>query len=82
MSKQIVWQIKQRELTGKKIKINPWWCKDSCIICKKETQYHKPTPLNVRRHYVAGLGQLCLPCYYSTYCHAMVNDEFIEEIFS
>ena len=39
MAKQIVTQLKNRELTGKKIKINPWWCNDQCIICKNETQY-------------------------------------------
>jgi len=82
MSNQIVRQIKQRELTGTKIKINPWWCKEQCIMCKTDTQYPQPTPISVRRYYVEGLGQMCPSCYYATYCHAMVNDEFISEIFS
>ena len=82
MAKQIVTQLKNRELTGKKIKINPWWCKEQCIICKTDTQYPQPTPIYIRRYYVEGLGQLCPSCYYATYCHAMVNDEFISEIFS
>ena len=82
MSTQIVTQLKNRELTGKKIKINPWWYKDSCIMCKTKTQYPQPTPISVRRYHVKGLGQMCPSCYYASHCNAMINDEFISEIFS
>jgi len=82
MSTQIVIQLKNRELTGKKIKINPSQHKDSCIMCKTKTHYSQTTPISVRRYYVKDLGQMCPSCYYATYCNAMVNDEFISEIFS
>ena len=36
--------------------------KDCCVLCGKETQYDKETPVNLRKHYVEGVGQLCDHC--------------------
>ena len=82
MYKNVTKQIKNRELTGEKIKINQHWVKDTCIICKKDTPYTVATKRCLRRHYAESIGQMCPSCYYATYSHAMVNDEFIQEIFS
>jgi len=83
MQKQLIKQLQKRELTGSKIIIiNPWMTKINCVICKQNTQYATPTPLIVRQNYVEGLGQLCKSCYFATYCNGMINDEFLEEIFS
>lgn len=37
---------------------------DSCVRCGKETEYDINTPLEVRRWYVEGGGQLCGDCWY------------------
>lgn len=38
--------------------------KERCVIlsCDKETPYTKDTPIEKRRHYVRGAGQLCEKC--------------------
>ena len=33
--------------------------KDTCVICGKETEYAKDTPIQNRIGYVEGAGQLC-----------------------
>mgnify|MGYP001419508866 CR=1 FL=1 len=41
--------------------------KDKCVVCKKETPYMVSTPIDGRINYVEGAGQLCTPCWSSTY---------------
>lgn len=35
-----------------------------CVRCGKETEYDINTPIEVRRWYVEGAGQLCEDCWY------------------
>lgn len=37
---------------------------ETCVLCGKETEYDINTPLEVRRWYVEGSGQLCGDCWY------------------
>lgn len=41
------------------------WEKERCVItsCSKETPYNKNTPIDQRKHYVRGAGQLCKECH-------------------
>ena len=34
-----------------------------CVICHKETPYTFDTPIDQRRYYYEGVGQLCKDCY-------------------
>jgi len=34
-----------------------------CIICHCETDIKKSTPVDQRKYYVQGFGQLCKKCY-------------------
>ena len=36
--------------------------KEKCVICGKETEYLKSTPIQQRECYVVGCGQLCEDC--------------------
>ena len=38
-----------------------------CAICHKPTDIRKDTPIDVREHYVYGVGQLCIRCFRGTY---------------
>ncbi len=40
---------------------------DKCVICNKETEYLFSTPIDERRFFVAGVGQLCKECYDAVY---------------
>lgn len=40
---------------------------DNCIVCGKETEYSKTTPIDLRYYYVEGAGQLCKECYEKIY---------------
>ena len=35
---------------------------DLCILCGEETGYARSTPVDMRKHYVDGAGQLCPEC--------------------
>ncbi len=37
--------------------------KDRCVLCWKETEYTKDTPIEERQFYIEGSGQLCEECY-------------------
>jgi len=41
--------------------------KEKCVLCDKETKYDKDTPIQKRKYYVEGSGQLCKECYSKTY---------------
>jgi len=43
--------------------------KEECVICGHETKYLKSTPINQRKYYVEGTGQLCRGCYGKIYYH-------------
>jgi uncharacterized protein (UPF0248 family) len=34
-----------------------------CIICHRETDVKKSTPVDKRKYYVEGFGQMCRECY-------------------
>lgn len=38
-----------------------------CIICKKKLKIRKDLPVDQRKYYVEGAGQLCLKCYQEIY---------------
>ena len=37
--------------------------KENCILCGVETPYDFDTNVELRNHYIEGLGQLCRFCY-------------------
>jgi hypothetical protein len=41
--------------------------KEKCVLCGKETEYLKGTPVDQRLHYIEGSGQLCARCYVEIY---------------
>lgn len=41
--------------------------KDKCVRCGKETEYEINSPVEIRRWYVEGSGQLCEKCFYELY---------------
>ena len=61
----VVRQLKKRELTGSKIKINPHWIKEPCVLCHQDTPYTVATGIYVRQHYIEGIGQTCASCFFS-----------------
>lgn len=79
----VVRQLRKRELTGEKVKINPHWIKDVCILCHQDTPYTVTTGLHVRQHYVLGFGQMCAPCYYSANntSTAWMGDDFLDYMY-
>ena len=40
---------------------------ERCVLCWGETDVPKDTPVNRRRYYLEGQGQLCAKCYYELY---------------
>lgn len=40
---------------------------EKCIICGEETIYRFSTPINQRKFYIEGAGQICHHCYYEVY---------------
>jgi hypothetical protein len=41
--------------------------KEICIRCGKETEYDVSAPVDIRRFYVEGFGQLCEECWRELY---------------
>lgn len=41
--------------------------KEVCVLCKKETEVLKCTPVYEREHYVECAGQLCKKCWEELY---------------
>lgn len=37
---------------------------EKCVICKKQTNVLKSTPVKDRKYYVEGAGQLCKECFF------------------
>ena len=42
---------------------------EKCVRCGKETAYQVSTPVDLRRWYVEGSGQLCETCWRKVYEH-------------
>ena len=42
-------------------------CMEKCVICGKETEYSYDVPINERKYYSEGAGQLCEKCYIKLY---------------
>ncbi|MBU0958767.1 MAG: hypothetical protein KKB31_02355 [Nanoarchaeota archaeon] len=40
---------------------------EDCVLCHTQTSVLKQTPIQERRFYVEGAGQLCEGCYKETY---------------
>lgn len=40
---------------------------DKCVICGKDTGIPHDTPIENRRRYITGSGQLCEDCYFDLY---------------
>lgn len=38
---------------------------ETCVVCKKETKVNRNTPVDLRFHYIDGVGELCADCHYS-----------------
>ena len=41
--------------------------KELCVVCWKETEFDKDTPIELRQRYVRGVGQLCYDCWKELY---------------
>lgn len=37
-----------------------------CVLCGCETEYTRETPIEQRRYYISGVGQLCKSCHMNT----------------
>lgn len=40
--------------------------REHCVICRQETEYLYSTPIQERKCYIVGCGQLCAKCYRET----------------
>ena len=40
---------------------------EKCVICGAETPYKFSTPINKRKYYMEGSGQICQECHYTIY---------------
>ena len=40
---------------------------EKCALCKKQTDVPKDMPIDKRKNYVEGAGQLCPACYLKLY---------------
>lgn len=40
---------------------------ERCVLCWKETDVFRNTPIDQRAYYQEGQGQLCARCYYELY---------------
>lgn len=40
---------------------------ERCVLCWRETDIPKDTPVSRRKYYLEGQGQLCAKCYYELY---------------
>ena len=40
---------------------------DCCVLCGSLTEYDKNIPVDLRKYYVVGSGQLCKDCYQDVY---------------
>ena len=41
--------------------------KETCVLCKQETKYHREDHIDFRIGYIQGAGQLCLDCFGKIY---------------
>jgi hypothetical protein len=41
--------------------------REKCVSCGSETPYTINTPIDMRKNYIEGAGQLCDECYEKTY---------------
>jgi len=48
---------------------------EHCVICFKRLRVKKETPIQQRRFYVEGAGQLCEKCFYRIYPKTLHNEE-------
>lgn len=42
---------------------------EKCVVCHKKTTVTADTPVNLRKNYVRGVGELCDKCYLVVYCN-------------
>ncbi len=49
---------------------------ECCVLCGKETEYTRKTPISERTEYIECGGQLCKDCYYELYVKK--KSDFIE----
>lgn len=42
---------------------------DKCVICGADTGVPQSTPVDERKRYISGCGQLCRDCYFDLYIH-------------
>lgn len=47
---------------------------ENCILCGCKTGVNRKTPVNKRRYYVDGCGQLCRECWIETYGCLEIDD--------
>ncbi len=40
---------------------------EKCVLCGKKTEYMHQMPIDERKDYVPGVGQLCSNCYAALY---------------
>lgn len=42
---------------------------DKCVCCGRDSGVAHNTPIDKRKYYISGSGQLCCNCYYALYVH-------------
>jgi len=64
MNKEIEKKEKREKRKGEREEIQEI---EKCIACHKKTEYFKSTPIDQRKYYVKGCGQLCEDCFDAIY---------------
>lgn len=47
---------------------------EKCVICGKKLNIKKIVPIQKRKYYIEGAGQLCEKCYFKIYVERKKND--------
>ena len=50
--------MKEKEIQGANTTVV-----EKCVSCGKETPYLRSTPIQQRKFYIVGIGQVCFECY-------------------
>ena len=51
---------------------------EKCVLCGKDTEVPKSLYIGLRKHYIAGVGELCANCFAELY-KKQINEELLNE---
>lgn len=49
---------------------------EKCVVCWSTTEVLEETPINLRKNYIEGVGQLCEDCFEELYNDRKKNDKW------